>query len=80
MKPFARFVKRLCVLDDTQRLAVIDERLQRLRRDGGKRKKIARLESLRNLVAGAARLSTKMMRTHTGTPADNYAGARGFRP
>jgi hypothetical protein len=76
MKPFARFVKRLHGLDNCQRLAVIDERLARLRREGGRRKKIARLETLRRAIELAARVSTK---THTGTPAANCAGSRGIR-
>src|SRR5262249_22664853 len=74
-RKFIQFVERLHSKSHTQRLAIIDDKMRRLRVEGGNKKKLKRLAVLRDYLAAAGQVAQKMPRRSVVPPADAFAGS-----
>ena len=79
MKPFAQFVQRLHGRTLTEKLAIIDDKMRRLKAEGRGKKKLKRLAALREFIQSAAIISNKMPATPARAPAASFGALSRIR-
>jgi hypothetical protein len=75
-RKFVQFVERLHGKRQAQRLAIIDNRMEKLRAEGGNRKKLRRLAVLRGYLAAAGQIAKRMPQSRVVSPAVACPGSR----